>query len=193
MQLLQSWQVLPSNFFGQLQVKVSPRSLQMPPFLHVSRSHWESPANHGQLRLCNTSLIKIDAKHVYTGCYYIIVHLKWDFLTKDLLSMQVFPFQPLMQSQTKSATRSMQNPPFRQGFGEHSFLSAMRRKLVKIKSAPKHIILCHTRVLVCDWRLTDVAMDAFPALFTYTLVAVDAIYAGSPIQARVGFTVIDIY
>lgn len=36
-------------------------------------------------------------------------------------------------------------------------------------------------------------MDAFPALFTYTLVAVDAIYAGSPIQAGVGFTVIDIY
>lgn len=46
------------------------------------------------------------------------------------------------------------------------------------------------------WRalvLIDVAMDAFPALFTYTLVAVDAIYAGSPIQARVGFTVIDIF
>lgn len=57
-------------------------------------------------------------------------------LCEDLLRVQVLPFQWLTHSQTKSATRSMQKPPLRQGFGEHSFLS-MKTKIKLMKNSSK--------------------------------------------------------
>jgi hypothetical protein len=46
---------------------------------------------------------------------------------------------------------------------------------------------------MCQRRPTDVAVDAFPALSTDTLVVVDAVNTGATIQTWILLTVIYVY